>query len=663
MKIRCLLLLSVAFVAISLSGCGGDGKPAPPPGSLTSIVVTPANGKLTVGRNSPQQYTAIGNYTDGSTKDLTASATWSSSDRYVAAVSATGVVSVNSAGTATISAKSGAVSGSTNLTVRVLKSITVTPGGPTLAVTSGSQQLGATGAFSDSTSEDLTSAATWTSSNGAVATVSSEGMVNAGGQSGFSRIDATYLSVTGSTAVSVTDQHFSDASLSGEYVLTLTGSDGRGPNWIAGRITADGNGQLAGGADRNNAAGVANLALTGTYHLELDGRGTLNLTAGDALKNRKFRVLVSADAQRAELASFDGGSVLTGALEKQTGGPFSNSSLQGSYVLALGGVDESSMPMAGVGLLQADGAGHIVSAIADFNDNGTIVSFATPVTGTYAMVDSGRGTLALDVDGVVAALNFAIYMVSPGQVRILEVDTDPSRPATAGHAEIQTAPSGGFGSTLFDAYVFELNDSGAPGRFGLAGEIVFGPSAIMGGWHDTTGAQEEVTQGQYTLAANGRGTLDETTFIRCCASGSHSFVFYAVSTARMYLLEVDGWGIRSGVAELQPGWPDVGRVSNLAGMYRFTNAALAQATQLVEIGRLKADGAGAFTGIADVNNGGVFSSVALEGAINTNDGTTSNIGRWTATIGGTDYLVYIRSNDGAVLLQPVAASSGYLIRE
>jgi len=664
MKVRRLSTLLVVIAVIALFGCGG-GKPRPRTDpTLKSIVVTPTNSKMTIGRSSTQQFAATGSYSDGSTRDLTASATWNSSDRYIAAVSATGAVSVNSAGTATISAKAGSVTGSTTLTVRALNSISITPSGATLAVSGGIQQFTAAGVFSDGTNEDLTSTATWASSNAAAATVNSQGMVSAGSESGFSRIDATCLSVTGSTAVSVTDQHFSDASLNGEYVLTLTGSDARGPNWIAGRITADGNGQLAGGGDANNGArDASSIGLTGTYHLELDGRGTLELTAGAVLAHRTFRVLVSADAQHADLVSFDSGSALTGALEKQTGGTFSIASLQGNYVLALGGVDEFSLPMAGVGFFQADGAGHIVSAIADFNDNGTVVSSATPFTGTYTMVDSGRGTLALDVDGVVAALNFTVYMVSPGKVRILEVDTDPSRPATAGQAEIQTAPAAGFASTLFDAYVFELNDSGAAGRFGLAGQIVFDPFGNIRGWHDTTGAQEEVTQGHYTLAANGRGTVDETTFIRCCASGSHSFVFYAVSTSRMFVLEVDDAGTRNGIAELQPGWPDVGGVSNLSGMYRFSNVALAQGTQMVQIGRLKADGSGAFTGIADVNNGGVLSSVALEGSINLDDRSTVPAGRWTATIGGTSYVVYIRSNDGAVLLQPVAAGSGYLIHE
>jgi hypothetical protein len=279
------------------------------------------------------------------------------------------------------------------------------------------------------------------------------------------------------------------------------------------------------------------------------------------------------------------------------------------------------------------------------------------------MSANGRGTLALDFDGVVAALNFAVYLVSPGRARILEIDTDPSRPATAGQAEVQMVPAGGFGSSLFDAYVFELNESGAEGRFGMAGEVVFGPSGLLGGWHDTTGAQEEVTQGNYTLAANGRGTVDETTFIRCCASGNRSFVFYAVSTSRMYLLEIDNGVVRTGVAELQPGWPDAGRISDLSGTYRTTTANLTQGAQFAQIGRLKADGSGGFTGIADVNASGTLSSTVLDGAIDSNNPGTSNVGRWTATIGGDSYVVYILSAGKAALVKVTPSSGGYLVQE
>jgi hypothetical protein len=357
---------------------------------------------------------------------------------------------------------------------------------------------------------------------------------------------------------------------------------------------------------------------------------------------------------------------LTGALEKQTAGPFSAASLSGNYVFALGGIDEGSAPAAGAGILQADGAGKIVTATADFNDNGTVVGGSAGSllsTGTYIVSDTGCGTLALDADGVAAALNFVFCLVSPGQVRLLEIDTDPSRPAMAGQAELQKVPTGGFGPTLFDAYVFELNDSGSAGRFGLAGEIVFDPFGNLRGWHDTTGAQEEGTQGHYSLASNGRGTADETTFIRCCGSGNHSFIFYAVSTSRMYFLEIDSGGVRTGIAELQPGWPDVGRLSDLSGAYRLTLAGLGEGTEFVQIGQLDANGAGSFSGIGDVNIGGALSSVLLDGAIDPNDASTSNVGRWPATIGGDSYVVYILSAGKAVLVKTNPASDGYLIQE
>src|SRR6476660_5663856 len=89
MKIQRLPILFVVSAVMTLSGCGEGGKSTPPTGSaLTSIVVNPANSKMTVDRSSPQQFSATGSYSDGSTKDLTASATWSSSNQYVATVSA-----------------------------------------------------------------------------------------------------------------------------------------------------------------------------------------------------------------------------------------------------------------------------------------------------------------------------------------------------------------------------------------------------------------------------------------------------------------------------------------------------------------------------------------------------------------------------------------------
>src|SRR5207245_2271935 len=56
--------------------------------ALQSITITPANPSLFVG--STLQFTATGKYSDGSTRNLTASATWSSSKTIVATITSPG---------------------------------------------------------------------------------------------------------------------------------------------------------------------------------------------------------------------------------------------------------------------------------------------------------------------------------------------------------------------------------------------------------------------------------------------------------------------------------------------------------------------------------------------------------------------------------------------
>ena len=90
--------------------------PTPPSSTLTSIAVMPANPTILSGIS--QQFTATGNYSDGSTQDLTSQATWTSSDTGVATIDEEGLVTGISVGTTTISAALAGVTGSTVLTVQ-----------------------------------------------------------------------------------------------------------------------------------------------------------------------------------------------------------------------------------------------------------------------------------------------------------------------------------------------------------------------------------------------------------------------------------------------------------------------------------------------------------------------------------------------------------------
>ena len=103
-------------------GCGrgiddGSGNNNSGP-ALTSISVSPANGANgKINQGYTQQFTAIGTFSDGSTKDLTSKVTWTSSDIAKATIDARGLATSVAQGDATIKATSGSTTGSTTLIV------------------------------------------------------------------------------------------------------------------------------------------------------------------------------------------------------------------------------------------------------------------------------------------------------------------------------------------------------------------------------------------------------------------------------------------------------------------------------------------------------------------------------------------------------------------
>ena len=93
--------------------------------TLASIAVTPAN--PTIQTSATQQFTATGTYSNNSTQDITSQVTWASSNTAVATINTAGLATASTgAGTTTISATLGAVSGNTTLTVQTAPPITST---------------------------------------------------------------------------------------------------------------------------------------------------------------------------------------------------------------------------------------------------------------------------------------------------------------------------------------------------------------------------------------------------------------------------------------------------------------------------------------------------------------------------------------------------------
>jgi hypothetical protein len=203
------LATGATSISASWSGFGANATLVVIQTTLTRIDLTPTSSGTALGYT--RQFIATGTYSDGTTQLLTDVATWISSDDSVALVSnasgSRGLLSTVSVGSITVSATWNGVTGSTShaVTPAMLVFLTIDQPGLTLSV-GASGPLTCTGIFSDGSTQPLTTAVTWTSSNTTVAQVSnasgSEGTVSAL-TSGSATVNATQGAVSASLSVTV----------------------------------------------------------------------------------------------------------------------------------------------------------------------------------------------------------------------------------------------------------------------------------------------------------------------------------------------------------------------------------------------------------------------------------------------------------------------------
>jgi len=190
--------------------------------NLSSIVITPANPTVPV--NTAQQLTATGNYSDGSSADITGLVTWSSNSNSIAVVSTSGLLTGMAAGTIGISATLGTLSGTTQVTVSAptVASIAVTPVGLTLGIGI-NQQYVATATYSDGSSADLTNGVTWSSSDTTMATIDSSGLATtvAAGQV---TITATAGALSDQSTLTIVAAHLTSISVTPSVVSIGAGT-------------------------------------------------------------------------------------------------------------------------------------------------------------------------------------------------------------------------------------------------------------------------------------------------------------------------------------------------------------------------------------------------------------------------------------------------------
>src|SRR5207302_6078782 len=181
------------------SGIAGTALLAVTNVSVASVAVSPASATMSMGATQQLSATpkdAAGNVLTGRV------ITWTSSNAAIATVSATGLVTGVAAGAVTITATSEGQSGTASVTVAnvPVASVTVSPTTPNMYV-GGTVQLTAT--LKDASGNVLTGrTVTWTTSNGAIATVSASGLVT-GVAVGAGTITATSEGQSGTAAVTV----------------------------------------------------------------------------------------------------------------------------------------------------------------------------------------------------------------------------------------------------------------------------------------------------------------------------------------------------------------------------------------------------------------------------------------------------------------------------
>jgi trimeric autotransporter adhesin len=170
--------------------------------TLESIAATPAPVVLAQGATQQLKITAA--FNDRSMQDVTASATYASSSTAVATVSAAGLVTAVSAGSATITAsyQGQTVTAQITVSAATLSSIAVTSSANSLAP-GATAQLTTTVKYSDGSTQALTSGVTFTSDNPTVATVSAAGLVTAVA-AGNANMTASYQGQTAAVQISVT---------------------------------------------------------------------------------------------------------------------------------------------------------------------------------------------------------------------------------------------------------------------------------------------------------------------------------------------------------------------------------------------------------------------------------------------------------------------------
>jgi hypothetical protein len=202
-------------ITATLGSISGNTQLTVTAAQLVSIAVTPMNMSVPLG--TLQQYTATGTYTDNSTKDITGSVTWASSQTGTATITTSGLLTARGLGSSTISATSGSVTGSTDVTINTANvvSVVLQPANATIANGTNIQYV-AIATFNDGSTLNVTftSGINWTSSVPTVATIGPASGLTASTGVGSTMIGVSFGTFSDSSTLNVSNATIQSISIS-----------------------------------------------------------------------------------------------------------------------------------------------------------------------------------------------------------------------------------------------------------------------------------------------------------------------------------------------------------------------------------------------------------------------------------------------------------------
>ncbi len=358
-------------------------------------------------------------------------------------------------------------------------------------------------------------------------------------------------------------QGFNDGSLTGTYVISISGTDVNSSNSIvpfaiAGTIAANGKGGITGGTvdinDPGNLGVLIGQAVNSSssgYQVGQDGRGSGKLVvASGATFDFEF---VLTSASHGLISRFDGFGTGSGTIDIQT----SVTSLTGSYAFSLSGTGSGGNPLGTVGAFTL--SSNSITGTEDFNDDFTSGTGFTGLTLTGQVVLGAGGTSAtaqfntLVADSSLASLKFDVWVIDSTHLKFIESDTADSGVLLAGDAFTQVT-SIAAGQLVFVLSGFD--GSGTPVAAGGYATATDANGDLTNGFEDYNNAgvvgslKPFSTTSATCVTATGRCQLALNGFSNGTSSPPSTFAVYPSSGGGL-ALEIDSSGLLQGASYSQ----------------------------------------------------------------------------------------------------------------